>query len=70
MFHGWPGELGAMPFGPFVDDVGDLTGAAVGLACGDLVEGGDRVGEVLLADGFAGGPVVPGVEGVDVGLGC
>lgn len=69
MFYRWPGELDATQYGPFEDDVGELVGAAVGLECGDLVEGGDGLGEALLVDGFAGGPVVPCVEGVDPGLG-
>ena len=48
---------------------GELSGAVVGFVCGDLVQGGDGLDETVLCDWFAGGPVVPGVERVDAGLG-
>ena len=57
-----------MLFGPFVDDVGELAGVVVGFVCGDLVQGGDGLGETVLCDWFAGGPVVPGVERIDARL--
>ena len=69
LFHTWPGEVESVLFGPFVDDVGELAGVVVGFVCGDLVQGGDGLGETVLCDRFAGGPVVPRVESVDAGLG-
>ena len=50
LFHGRPGELDAVLFGPFVDDVGELTGAVVGFVAGDLVQGGNGLLETVLVD--------------------
>ena len=69
LLHDWPGEFDAMSLGPLVEDVGELACAVVGCVCGDVVQRRDCVNETVGCDWFAGGPVVPGVQGVDVGFG-
>lgn len=69
LLHDWPSELDVVLFGPLVDDVGELACAVVGFVYGDLVQGGDGLAKPALADRCASGPVVPGVDSVDAGLG-
>jgi hypothetical protein len=56
--------------GPLVEDVSELAAAVGRFLCSDLSESCDGVRELLRGDGFAGGRLVPGVEGVDPGFGC